>query len=521
MYDKLVLITISGVQNYISEAQKTKDFHNGSEHVIEYVKKIYQTISIEYKEKIELLIPTEIEDDYDYDIPNYMIMKFNLDYNCNLENELRIKLWSKLKNSQFPPLDVYIVAVDLDYNYDYETQYKKLYRRLEGFKNDRFKNNSLIKQTRHNYDANDNNCIICGIRKVGSNKDSLCEICYEKRKRRDNASNYSSVDAIAAAEWTEKINKNFQGINKTTETKNTIGASRYYALVKADMDDLGKHFSGKYSSLIKNLSLLEFQQMLSSETLEFGRKVKENINKHESNKSTPKLYIYSGGDDILFFSPLNKVFKFMDSIDENLYKINKEMSKDYGKSLTLSRSIVISHSTIPLQKTIEISRQSLEMAKNKFSDNNKNALAIVLINSSNNVRTSFLKYSEGNIKKIKTLINEFKNNIPRSFIFDLEKEVALFNEQMDVNEYKIIRGIISNSIERLMKNKNIGYEKCKIAEKIDIMNNLLSEFEISEGTNYFIDMDGYFNLLHIMDKYSLEIIENLDVNNEVENTNER
>lgn len=69
-----MLVTVSGVQNFIANARKTVDFYNGSSIIIEYLRKIYRIIKdhISCIEKLELLLPSRLEDE-SYDIPNYLL----------------------------------------------------------------------------------------------------------------------------------------------------------------------------------------------------------------------------------------------------------------------------------------------------------------------------------------------------------------------------------------------------------------------------------------------------------------
>ncbi|KAA8675359.1 Cas10/Cmr2 second palm domain-containing protein [Clostridium sp. HV4-5-A1G] len=501
MQNKLMLVTVSGVQNFIANARKTVDFYNGSSIIIEYLRKIYRIIKdhISCIEKLELLLPSRLEDE-SYDIPNYFLLNIisSEENNDTLEKKVRNNLKNYINdlNSsneilKFIDLNVYIIIVDYTDN-DYKKAYKNLYRKLDSYKNDKFKDRSLI-----NYnidkDKKRDNCTVCEIRRgkyISENNpfvknkadyefkgecykkcydDILCESCFQKRinKTSNEKQRYSSVVSIAD------------------------NNSSYYALIKADIDDLGKHFSGKY--LDEKKDLLNFQKEMSGEILEFGKRIKDKI---RNTNFKNELYIYSGGDDLLLFSPLSMLFKFIESIDEEF----KELADK--RKLSLSKSIVISHTSIPLKKVINLSRISLEKTKEKFKNHGKCALALSLIDSSCNVRITYLKDKKENIKAIDKLVYGFENHISHSLIYDVERQISLLGENMDFEEYVVLKNIMDNIIQIVGSRKIPDKNNCE--KYVSKMKLLFSEFVHVNSTDYYMDINGYFNLLHIIDKYSRE-----------------
>lgn len=553
MNEKLILITISGVQDFISKAKKTVDLYNGSHIIAETIKKIYENLCKNIKD-FKLILPFKI--DNDTDMPNYFIGKLNSEKdNSNLEEMIRNKLKKNIEMDI--DLNVYIVVVD--YNGNYKVAYKNLYEKLDCYKNDRFKDVSLKSKDDDKIETEVDkiNCTVCGKRKgkyistktiFNDNKHTydrsnliredevLCQSCF--RKREYLKSNYPSTIDVAVIEWREKIkekddqilkeydklvreknkdvciaecyrldyvNKNIKESQElTTKLKNlnrlidNKKPSRYYALIRADVDDLGKHFSGKY--LNKNDELENFQRELSKKIFDFSKDVKQKLDK-EFNE---KLDIYLGGDDLLFFCPLYKVVEMIKYLNEKAKEIKID---NYDKDITLSKSVIIAHDSTPLKQVIKLSSTSLDNAKEKFKKEGKNALALSLINYSSTIRTSYLKCTYENINIIRNLINGFKNNISSSFITNLERQVSILGEIMSFEEYEVLMNVIKNEIKRIGKRK---INKDKSINLIDDLQELLTEFiRRSRKNQFYINQKEYFNLLHIADKFSSEIIDNL------------
>lgn len=567
MYNKLMLVTIAGVQEYISNARKTADFFNGSKIITEFLKEIYIIVKYdrEYIKDFEIVLPCEL-DNPELDIPNYFIAKISSNLENNeLENKLREAL-NKNVNKIYCCLDLNVYIVIVDFKDFYQISYKSIYKKLDGYKNNRFKDYSLIYNRHENKNANLQNCTICGINKgkyISDNnedlkkanqystneyvkdKEVLCEDCLKKRKYSE--LKYPSTVDVAVMEWVDKVEhkdklekyndilrKNESGcianfyhldyiyshvegeklneyvkvlreINDSDrkDEKGKVGkATRYYALIKADIDDLGKNFNGRYlKSSIKNFQ--EFQKQLSKEILELAKGVKEKLGDFENNYGAKKLDIYLGGDDLLFFCPLYKVFDIIDFIDEKIRNIKIEENE---KNLTISKSIVIAHDSVPLAQVINLSRKSLDKAKEKFEKRDKNALAISIINSSGTVRILYLKNERKTINEIVNLINGFKNYISSGFISNIERQLFLLGKNMSFEEYEVLINVIMNVIEKVAS-KQIKGNRTEYKKSLKY---LILKFVSVNSTNYFLDLKGYFNLLYILKKYSIEIIDDIN-----------
>ena len=166
-----------------------------------------------------------------------------------------------------------------------------------------------------------------------------------------------------------------ENLEKGTLQKHFKFRNKYFCIVNADGDNIGKTIDKLKESEIKDLNfkLFEFAKKSVLEISEFGGKV-----------------IYVGGDDLLFFAPVvginNKgtVFDLMDKLNglfsDFLLDFAKKSNNEGKISPTLSFGISITYNKFPLYEALEISKNLLfENAKKYF---NKNALSFKLVKHS-------------------------------------------------------------------------------------------------------------------------------------------
>lgn len=213
-------------------------------------------------------------------------------------------------------------------------------------------------------------------------------------KSKEKFKRFLSVTEIAAMELKNRYEINEEDENKffkklRERTKEIPKAYKYYALVQADGDNIGK--------IIKNLDFSkEEYKDFSKKLFEFAKTASERIKKHEG------FTIYAGGDDLLFLYPLinktNKngienehptVFDMMHEISE-LFRIEfkdyiDKMEEKKEKKPSLSFGVTIAYYKYPLYEVLENARNLLfKEAKNyKLSkEKEKNAIAVRLIKHS-------------------------------------------------------------------------------------------------------------------------------------------
>ncbi|SHK23394.1 type III-B CRISPR-associated protein Cas10/Cmr2 [Paramaledivibacter caminithermalis] len=444
--------------------------------------------------------------------------------------------------------DIYSVKVESD---NYKKAYDELYEKLEMFKNIRIFNHyfgigeagkkcTICGQRNSIFNKNSNNTT----KRVLSEKEHLCCSCYIKRIYDNKESNFPSTASIAVMGWEGKNDENNLK-NFKNEIKKILGdtelyeacyyykdvvlneakkkdkvkkcekifadydeklfskykPTKYYALVKCDIDDLGKWMSGKY---FKTNNFLEEQKKLSKKIIEFGKSIEKQFADRKLGRT-----IYTGGDDFLLFVTLEELFSAIKLLDDGMERINNEL-KNYNKKLTISKSITIAHYTTPLQNVINITSAALEQVKTRFKeresskDVSKNGIVITFITRSNTYRTTMFKNTTKiNADIFEFVINEFKkNNIAKSFITQLKMNFKGFDAVMEYGEMLNIKQIFESEARRLLARKS--EDESNVA---DILLELLNQGTIELGTNsYRLDYTNVFNFLHIASNISRELL---------------
>jgi len=148
---------------------------------------------------------------------------------------------------------------------------------------------------------------------------------------------------------------------------------RYYAILVADGDRMGKVISTR----IDKDEHLSFSAKLS----EFADKARKIVKKHNG------CMVYSGGDDVLAFLPLDCCLQaarelhdyFGDLLKDFKVKDGRDIEDSKGKSPTLSVGIAIGHSMEPLEDLLKFGRDAEKAAKGgKSIDDERDGLSIHL-----------------------------------------------------------------------------------------------------------------------------------------------
>jgi CRISPR-associated protein Cmr2 len=187
------------------------------------------------------------------------------------------------------------------------------------------------------------------------------------------------TDWIPAGKDRDEIREAFNKKWKDSE----LGESRpspYYALLRADGDNMGKVIDAQTEE--------EQHRELSKALSKFAGEVKSIVN--EQHKG---LLIYSGGDDVLAYLPINQVLSCAAVLEEKFKNsLNKFFAEDKITSPTLSVGIVIAHHLDPLSDVLKLAGDAEHTAKDKVAG--KNGLAITLSKRSGIDRTIVGRFSE-------------------------------------------------------------------------------------------------------------------------------
>lgn len=126
--------------------------------------------------------------------------------------------------------------------------------------------------------------------------------------------------------------------------------SSYYAVLMADGDRMG--------ALLSKMRSPEDHKDFSSSLSEFSREVRAIIEEHRG------CLVYSGGDDVLAFLPVDKCLNASRKLHDHFEKKFSETTYDLGGDVpTLSVGIAIGHCFDPLEDMLKSAREALQDAK--------------------------------------------------------------------------------------------------------------------------------------------------------------
>lgn len=531
--NKLLLISLSNIQTFISNARKTKDLYKGSTIVKDMILEL-QTMLLELQEQFKI----ETEDrKYEYSfqileekeekretVPNFLLYKIKwiwekqewdeeFEENQTIEQILYQKLDEKIKEKRskiFFPYDIitYIVIENLEDSY--KEAYINIHRRLQAHKNNGILVKRLFSETQNS--SNDlvkeqHICSLCGIRygeeqeeisdkkkkesKNKKDKEYLCSECKKKReytKEKDNSSesekekNFPSVDIFASL---GSIRKN------------------HYAIIRADIDNMGKKMSQADKEVgNNNCDLWESQQKLKNFLLEFSKDIVDIISKIDEDH---RLLIYAGGDDMLFFCPINKIIPTLEKMEVVLKEKWKKYVSENSK-ITMSKCVTIVHKNVPLKRVMQLLKMYLEETKNycfKENKKTKNKIGFLLITSGYEQTFSVINTEDFYLVEV-ILKSLQEKKFSRTFFYQLEKAILPFGEEFSHSEI-MLEEIIRNEIKRILYRKSGCQEadRKQLAYEFGI---LFSAFQKpNEEGGVYQKLNYFFNLLHIIDKWNVEM----------------
>ena len=478
---KLLLVAISGVQSYISQARKTSDLYIGSKQILDELTFIKdKCCNIKNIGHItEVLLPSNSKDCKS----NFFIAEYESEQNYSnekIEEVIEEHLINIGEDNVYKDLTCFIVVEDYELDV-YDVCYKKLYSKYQAYKKNRLKAIGFqdTEDRGQVQTEGKKKCTLCGIRlgyivrpksqnKPNEIKEYLCQECFKKES--------------------EMKGKKFPS---TEEIANDSG---YYALVQIDIDDMGYHLSENQNEMT-GIDLLKYQKALSEKVMNIFDKLKQKVSEVEdANSKKMELVIYAGGDDMLFFCPLNNVWNIIQELD-SLFQ-EKELQ------MTCTKSIIIAHAKEPLRYVINESRKQLEGTKQYYQENGKNGIGLTWIYHSGGKKSVYMQDRESKlVVTIRKLILTYsKGELSKSLLFELEEEMIAFGKKYIGEDYINIIRITEMEIGRVLKRKT-RYRGEKLKEIHEDFIQLLRPFIDFKGRSYIIDFNGYFDLIHIIQKW--------------------
>lgn len=239
--------------------------------------------------------------------------------------------------------------------------------------------------------------------------------------------------------------------------------SKYYSILMMDGDNMGKLMSGdvKLTSgeVLKDTNFtLDFQKKLSEILADTGSNTSELIKNQDEGNG---LCVYSGGDDLLAFLPLETSIS---TASKARFCFINEFRKSNIKQ-TSSAGIVILHHKDPLRRGLEEARKNVEDAKKLFKD--KDAFCITLRLFSGSIVTWGYKWeikvpNIQNLDSVMTLdvlryfvsfmLKSPKKKLSPSFVHDFMGELPSFYEYDErKSTWKLSKELFKSEFWRLLK----------------------------------------------------------------------
>jgi len=518
----LFLLTITPVQDFISQARKLKDLYGGS-HILSEMSRT--GLESAQKSAAEVIFPQNVKGSSSY--PNRFLVEVSFDsedelktFAQNISDEV-LEYFKDLNKSESSIVKLHIENFfqiywsASEYSEDYKKAFDEVENRLAGAKNTRFFN-QLGEVGRK--------CSICGERNVAvyqkpmqfyieeqranlvnakkednlQKGEGLCGVCY--LKRRSIKKGFDSTADIAIMNIPLEIRERYNFLNSESQlfyeenltedffNKNDIDyplsecqnefkafksdirefkQSSYYAVVMFDGDDMGKWLSGQ--KLNDTSRLKEFHKDISLNLATFAKKAKEIL------KEPKGMTVYAGGEDFLGFVNINNLFDVLKELNGQFSSlISEPLKEQYGLSdnFTFSAGVVIAHYKTPLGTVLNEARKSEKKAKNSSG---KDSVCLTVLKRSGEIREVVIKHNK--VEAIASIVLELRDNFSDSFISNLEREFLIMLDK-DGN-LNLRKSLLTTEIERLLK-RSVKMENANVKN----MKNLVSTLYTKEFRHF-------------------------------------
>lgn len=228
---------------------------------------------------------------------------------------------------------------------------------------------------------------------------------------------------------------------------------KYIAFVSADGDNIGK-------------ALGKLGYELSNALLEYNKEIVKKVNKWGGQ------VIYSGGDDLLFFAPINSIFTLISEIDETFNSMVKSSQKTIDTLMsnnmpipTLSFGVSISYYKHPMSESLKLSEDLLQQAK----DSGRNRIVWhVRKHSGQCIQSSFSKKHAKIYEAALGIINNSvgqKNNV---FLHSVSHYLLQHKKVLNHILSGVSPDMINEELENYMANtfKNADHQNHDVSLKI-------------------------------------------------------
>lgn len=562
----LFLFTITPVQSFVAEARKAQDFFEGSHllsELTDFAVKEAENTSVSF----DIVFPKqEIESKpnrFMAIVETSDINKFGNELKADVEQffcdwvDRSWESFEKPENYEFQKknyLSITWVAVEYDPEKDdYFAKYKTIESLLGGAKNirdfaqlpstetgrkcsvcgvrnalifagkkprDAQKDSVLLEKKDHKYylmNDNEGLCAVCAAKRFDKNAESYkstsdIALLYtlEKFKEKDGEiTDYDpqylvmmkeNVEPLSFEHLTDELKKHTKELSKQIKNKN-IPRTAYYALVAFDGDSMGKTLGG---GKLKDLNCLrEFQEKLTQALGAFAVKVKK-----EGIADKEGRVVYAGGEDFFGFINLHYLFPVMTRLrqmfDEEVHNKLKDHLAE-GEKLSFSAGITIAHVKTPLSVVIGKTREMEKKAKNRSSE--KDAFAIAVMKHSGEINCIEMPWRNRDgrfyMDDMQDLIDSMtKGELSNTFYQVLQKEfMPIVGEKESIIERdnKMFREMLLCELTRTLPRALSKEGKSKTDEFCAKIEDLINACTTVDDAGNRLNIINFFHIFHVID----------------------
>jgi len=476
MSDYLFLLSISPVQDFISQARKTNDLYVGSRILSDSIK--YVITKLQQSNDFKLIFPNLINDS----LPNRFVcklkgadeetvQKFGAEAEKAFNEKIKEIIWNTIELSKKGTFNSRITNQVLDFfslNWcavEIKTDYQSAYKELEKL-HASIKNVRRFKQLGDGSGEQGRKCSICGERNAYffktkrrkslnylsqdaieidsaqiDDNEGLCLVELTKRFYNVNTNTFPSTAELAIMDQIDKEdinllntkNINIQLLyNEETDKKNLSWSEKVpdEKTLNSTLSKVLKNNNLKISQLAKYFATIIFDgdkmgKLLSGSNLKEPNKLEEfhqvltkclSVNAQNAKEIVNKhgATVYAGGDDFLGFSTISNLFSILKALDQTFKQNVQNKLADY---LVNPREVTISLGVmIAHYKTPlqSVLKMAREMESIAKNKGGRNAIALAIKNHSGSIVTSYWNWSE-DYKNLNSIENILQNLTKKNF----------------------------------------------------------------------------------------------------------
>lgn len=276
----------------------------------------------------------------------------------------------------------------------------------------------------------------------------------------------------------------------------TDGQDGYFAILMADGDDMGKWISGKDVTLSGyQPGTLEYHQELSRRLTRFAEEeVPEITNRFDDSEGRVQL-IYAGGDDVLAFLALSKVFPFLQATHDQFGS-----EKGLHTTATMSAGIAIIHSSMPLQHAIRVAREMEGQAKQLEG---KDGVGIQIVSNSGQGRRFVVPFQQ--LERLERIRESLMRDVSTTFMYHFFEAFRRFGPVDGEKPFLHTPDLVRSEIKRLVLRASIGTASSdRLEQLIDDLHQLYLLPDVPTLLEYFHMLEAQRFLARRLNKEAVQ-----------------